>query len=111
MQNETHFVIGLPMHNSVASGVTKGVARQWKTALSQPSSTAEALTAIALLVNRLCVLVGQLSVVWLSKADCVPGCSATDFSPELSKGQHSVCDGENHLSQGITTCQMNLSVS
>ena len=106
-----HFVIGLPMHISVASGVAKGVVRQWKTALLQPSSTAEALTTIAPLANHLCESVGQLSVVWLSKTDCVPSHSATDFSPESAQGQHCVHDGENQLSQGIANCQMILSVS
>ena len=60
------------MPNSVTSGVAKVVVRQQKTALLWPSSTAEALTAVAPLVNHLCVLVGQCSVVWLSKTDCVP---------------------------------------
>ena len=99
------------MHNSVASGVAKGVARQWKTALLWPSSTAEALTTVTPLVNHLFVLVGQLSVVWLSKTDCMPSHSTTDFSPEPAQGQHCVRDGENQLSQGIANCQMNLSVS
>ena len=111
MQNETHFVIGLPMHNSVASGVAKGVARRWKTALLQPSSMAEALASIAPLANHLCVLVGQLSVVWLSKTDCVSSHSATDFSPKPDQGQHCASDEENQLSQGIANCQMILSVS
>ena len=66
--------------------MAKGVARQWKTALSWPSSTAEALTAIAPLVNHLHVPVGLLSVVLLSKTDCMPSHSATDFSPEPAQG-------------------------
>ena len=72
--------------NSVASGVAKGVARQWKAALSWPSSTAEAVATVEPLANHPCVLVGQLSVVWLSKTDCMPGHSATDFSPEPAQG-------------------------
>ena len=66
--------------------MAKGFVRWQKTALSWPSSTAEALTTIAPLANHLCESVGQLSVVWLSKTDCVPSHSATDFSPEPAQG-------------------------